>query len=144
MVQTNLPVLLLKSTVLFPYNEIRLEVSSSKDRIVLETAYKYYDQQILVLNLNDPLEENPSLDDLPTIGVVGKIKSRLTLPSGNERIVIAGLERVQVVNYILNDYGYIDSFVISLPVEESDELEVTALRRILFREINTYIDSSSI
>ena len=103
MVQTNLPVLLLKSTVLFPYNEIRLEVSSSKDRIVLETAYKYYDQQILVLNLNDPLEENPSLDDLPTIGVVGKIKSRLTLPSGNERIVIAGLERVQVVNYILND-----------------------------------------
>ena len=38
MVQTNLPVLLLKSTVLFPYNEIRLEVSSSKDRIVLETA----------------------------------------------------------------------------------------------------------
>lgn len=144
MVQTNLPVLLLKSTVLFPYNEIRLEVSSSRDRIVLETAYKYYDQQILVLNLNDPLEENPSLDDLPTIGVVGKIKSRLTLPSGDERIVIAGLERVQVVNYILNDYGYIDSFVISLPVEESDELEVTALRRILFREINTYIDSSSI
>ena len=83
MVQTNLPVLLLKDTVLFPYNEIRLEFSTSKEKLVLETAYQYYDQQILLLNLNDPLEENPNLDDLPTIGVVGKIKSKLSLSNGN-------------------------------------------------------------
>ena len=51
MVQTNLPVLLLKDTVLFPYNEIRLEFSTSKEKLVLETAYQYYDQQILLLNL---------------------------------------------------------------------------------------------
>ena len=144
MVQTNLPVLLLKDTVLFPYNEIRLEFSTSKEKLVLETAYQYYDQQILLLNLNDPLEENPNLDDLPTIGVVGKIKSKLSLSNGNVRVVIAGLERVQVVNYLENDYGYLDSFVISVPIEETDEKEVTALRRILFRDLNTYIDSSSL
>ena len=144
MVQTNLPVLLLKDTVLFPYNEIRLEFSTSKEKLVLETAYQYYDQQILLLNLNDPLEENPNIDDLPTIGVVGKIKSKLSLSNGNERVVIAGLERVQVVNYLENDYGYLDSFVISVPIEEVDEKEITALRRILFRDLNTYIDSSSL
>ena len=144
MVQTNLPVLLLKDTVLFPYNEIRLEFSTSKEKLVLETAYQYYDQQILLLNLNDPLEENPNLDDLPTIGVVGKIKSKLSLSNGNVRVVIAGLERVQVVNYLENDYGYLDSFVISVPIEEVDEKEITALRRILFRDLNTYIDSSSL
>ena len=144
MVQTNLPVLLLKDTVLFPYNEIRLEFSTSKEKLVLETAYQYYDQQILLLNLNDPLEENPNLDDLPTIGVVGKIKSKLSLSNGNVRVVIAGLERVQVVNYLENDYGYLDSFVISVPIEETDEKELTALRRILFRDLNTYIDSSSL
>ena len=144
MVQTNLPVLLLKDTVLFPYNEIRLEFSTSKEKLVLETAYQYYDQQILLLNLNDPLEENPILDDLPTIGVVGKIKSKLSLSNGNVRVVIAGLERVQVVNYLENDYGYLDSFVISVPIEETDEKELTALRRILFRDLNTYIDSSSL
>lgn len=144
MVQTNLPVLLLKDTVLFPYNEIRLEFSTSKEKLVLETAYQYYDQQILLLNLNDPLEENPNLDDLPTIGVVGKIKSKLSLSNGNERVVISGLERVQVVNYLENDYGYLDSFVISIPREEIDEKENIALRRILFRNLNTYIDSSSL
>ena len=144
MVQTNLPVLLLKDTVLFPYNEIRLEFSTSKEKLVLETAYQYYDQQILLLNLNDPLEENPNLDDLPTIGVVGKIKSKLSLSNGNVRVVIAGLERVQVVNYLENDYGYLDSFVISVPIEETDEKELTALRRILFRDLNTYIDFSSL
>ena len=144
MVQTNLPVLLLKDTVLFPYNEIRLEFSTSKEKLVLETAYQYYDQQILLLNLNGPLEENPNLDDWPTIGVVGKIKSKLSLSNGNERVVISGLERVQVVNYLENDYGYLDSFVISIPREEIDEKENIALRRILFRDLNTYIDSSSL
>lgn len=144
MVQTNLPVLLLKSSVLFPYSEVRLEFCTSKEKLILETAYQHYDQQVLLLNLDDPLEENPNLDDLPTIGVVGKIKSRLTLSNGNIRVVIVGLERVQVVNYLENDYGYLDSFVVSFPVEEVDELEVVALRRILFRDLNTYIDSSSL
>ena len=144
MVQTNLPVLLLKDTVLFPYSELRVEFSTSKEKIVLETSYKYYDQQILLLNLNDPLEENPNIDDLPTIGVVGKIKSKLSLSNGNERVVITGLERAQVVNYLENDFGYIDSFVIPVPKEETDEKEIVALRRILFRDLNTYIDSSSL
>ena len=58
--------------------------------------------------------------------------------------MISGLERVQVVNYLENDYGYLDSFVISVPIEETDEKELTALRRILFRDLNTYIDSSSL
>ena len=71
MVQTNLPVLLLKSSVLFPYSEVRLEFCTSKEKLILETAYQHYDQQVLLLNLDDPLEENPNLDDLPTIGVVG-------------------------------------------------------------------------
>ena len=144
MVQTNLPVLLLRSSILFPYNEIRLEITTTKDKLILETSYKYYDQQVLLLNLDDPLEENPNIDDLPTIGVVGKIKSKLSLANGNERVVISGLERVQIINYIENDYGYLDSFVISLPREEIEELKQTALRRILFKELNTYIDSASL
>ena len=143
MVQTNLPVLLLKGSVLFPYGEIRLEISSAHDKLILETSMKYYEQQVLLLNLDDPLEENPSFEDLPTIGVVGKIKSRLSLSNGNERIVIAGLERVQVVNYVENDYGYLDSFVISVLKEEEDILKSTALRRILFKDLGIYIDSSS-
>ncbi len=144
MVQTNLPVLLLKSSVLFPYNELRIEVDSAREKLVLETSCKFYDQQLLLLNLDDPLEEGLSLDELPTIGVVGKIKSRLTLSNGNERIVIVGLERVQIVNYIENDYGYVDSFVISIPVEGVEELKANAYKRILLKDLNTYIDSSSL
>ena len=32
MVETNLPILLLKTNILFPYNEIRVEVTSSKEK----------------------------------------------------------------------------------------------------------------
>ena len=42
-----------------------------------------------------------------------------------------------------NDYGYLDSFVIPYVEEEIDDNEISALRRILFRDLNQYIDSSS-
>ena len=43
MVETNLPVLLLKNIILFPYSEIRVEFNRSRDKLVLANAIKYYD-----------------------------------------------------------------------------------------------------
>ena len=77
MVETNLPVLVLKDIVLFPYNEIRVEFSKTCDKLVLANASKYNDSHILLINLYDPLEENPSIKDLPNVGIIGKIKSKI-------------------------------------------------------------------
>ena len=100
MIQTNLPVILLKSDILFPYSEIRFEFSLAKEKLVLENACQYYDGQVLMISLMDPLEENPSISDLPSFGVIGKIKSKITLSNGKGRVVIVGMERVQVLNYL--------------------------------------------
>lgn len=144
MVETNLPVLLLKSIILFPYNEIRVEFSKSRDKLVLTNAVKYNDGHVLFINLYDPLEENPSIKDLPGIGVMGKIKSKIELSNGVVRVVIAGLSRVEVLNYLESDYGYYESFVIPVKDFDNNDIETEALRRILFKEINNYIDSSSL
>ena len=77
MVETNLPVLVLKDIVLFPYNEIRVEFSKTREKLVLANASKYNDSHILLINLYDPLEENPSIKDLPNVGIIGKIKSKI-------------------------------------------------------------------
>ena len=86
MVETNLPILLLKNVILFPYNEIRIEVHKSKEKQVLDDCIKNKDSHILLINLPDPLEENPSIKELPDIGVVGKIKSKIELASGTASI----------------------------------------------------------
>ena len=142
MVETNLPIILLKNVILFPYNEIRVEFNSSKEKLVLENSEKYNDNHILLINLLDPLEENPSIKDLPSVGVIGKIKSKIELSNGTIRVVVAGLCRVEILNYIESDYGYIESFVIPTKEYEYDEIEGTALKRILYNELNNYINTS--
>ena len=142
MVETNLPIILLKNVILFPYNEIRVEFNSSKEKLVLENSEKYNDNHILLINLLDPLEENPSIKDLPSVGVIGKIKSKIELSNGTIRVVVVGLCRVEILNYIESDYGYIESFVIPTKEYEYDEIEGTALKRILYNELNNYINTS--
>ena len=142
MVETNLPIVVLKNIILFPYNEIRVEFNSSKEKLVLENAEKYNDNHILLINLFDPLDENPSIKDLPSTGVIGRIKSKIELSNGTVRVVVAGLSRVEILNYIESDYGYIESFVIPTKEYEYDEIEATALKRILFNELTNYINTS--
>ena len=144
MVETNLPIILLKNNILFPYNEIRVEFTKTQDKLVLENSLKYHDSNVLLVNIEDPLEENPSIGDLPGMGVIGKIKSRIELSNGVVRTVILGLERVEVINYLESDYGSIEAFVVPMEEYKYDELEANALKRILFKDLNHYIDISSL
>lgn len=144
MVETNLPVILLKDVILFPYNEIRVEFTKSKEKLVIENSEKYNDNHILLINLFDPLEENPSIKDLPSLGVIGRIKSKIELSNGTVRVVVAGLSRVEILNYLESDYGYLESFVIPTKDYDYDEKEIIALKRILFKDLNNYIDTSSL
>ena len=144
MVETNLPVLLLKNNILFPYSEIRIEINSQSEKRLIENACRNNDNQLLLINLIDPLEENPNIKDLPNIGLVGKIKSMLELSNGSLRIVLVGLSRVSILNYFESEYGYLESFVIPNLEISSDTLENAALRRVLFKELNRYIEISSV
>ena len=144
MVETNLPILLLKTKILFPYNELRIEVTSAKDKLVIKNSQRHHDGHILLINTTDPLEENPNIKDLPNIGVIGKIKSELELENGNIRIVIKGLERVEILNYLESEFDYIESFVVPIEEPTQDELRISALKRLLFKNLNRYIDLSSL
>ena len=57
MTQTNLPILYLRDVVLLPFNDIRLEFSNDIDKKILNIAESNYDGYVLLINLNDPLEE---------------------------------------------------------------------------------------
>ena len=143
MVETNLPVVFLQNVILFPFNDIRIEFSKNKDKLILEESLKNNDGHILLINLKDPKEENPRIKDLPSIGVLGKIKSKIELANGAVRVVITGIDRVSIINYIETEYEYLESFVIPFKEEEYNEIEAKALRRILLKNLNNYIENSS-
>ena len=142
MVETNLPVMLLKNLVLLPYNEIRIEVVSEVDKNILGISDKNNDGYILLVNTLDPLEENPNVKDLPKIAILGKIKSKIELSNGIVRTLILGLDRVEVLDYLKNDEGYLEAFVIPTKEYEYEETEATALRRVLLNDLSSYIEIS--
>ena len=61
MVETNLPILFLRDVVLFPYNELRIEVSTELEKRILDISERRHDNHIFFINLNDSLEERPSV-----------------------------------------------------------------------------------
>jgi len=143
MVETNLPVLFLRNVVLFPYNELRIEINTEADKQILTISESRHDNHILLVNILDSLEEKPSLRKLPKFGVLGKIKTSLTLPNGNIRITIVGIDRVEVLNYLENADNIYESFVIPTKEYDYSELEANALKRMLLKDLSDYIEMSS-
>ena len=77
------------------------------------------------------------------MGVLGKIKTKLELPNGVIRLVVVGIDRVEVLNYIENDDNTYEAFVIPTKEYDYNELEANALKRILIKDLNDYIEISS-
>lgn len=143
MVETNLPVMFLKDQILLPYNELRLEFTSETDKLILNTSESYHDSYLLLVNLSDPLEVNPTLRELPKVAILGKIKSKIELPNGIVRVVLVGIDRVEVLNYVENENNNFEAFVIPTKEYDYDSSEALALKRILLRNLELYIELSS-
>ena len=141
MVETNLPILYLREMVLLPYNEIRLEFTNDEDKKVLSLAEKQHDSHLLLVNLLDPLEEEPDINELPEIGILSKIKSKIDLPNGITRVVLIGIDRVSISSYAKIG-NTLSAFVVPTKEYGYNEIEASALKRILYRKLDEYIDVS--
>ena len=138
--QEMLPILMLKKIVLLPHEEVRLEINNDISKVALDDACKNHNNKILVISPINTLEENPLPTDLPNVGVIGKIKTKIKLPNGNYRIAITGLNRVQVLKYVTDkETNNLKSLVKRLYVKNSNEVEETALYRKLMELLERYI-----
>ncbi|MBQ3020987.1 MAG: endopeptidase La [Bacilli bacterium] len=135
----SLPILLLKKLVLLPDQEIRLEINNEVSKIAIDEAIKLNNSNILVISPINLLEEKPSASDLPKIGVIGKIKTKIKLPNNNYRIIIKGLNRVEVIEYFQNNVGILKSVVKRIYIKKTNEVKETALIRKIKELIQEYI-----
>ena len=115
----NLPVILLKGLTLFPNNDIRLEFESGLSNSIIDIAKVLHNGNVLVVSQINPLEEHPSIDDLPKYGVIGKITHHLSLPNGKTRVTIDGIKRVKVINY-----HNLDEDIMEANLEDYDSIKI--------------------
>ena len=136
--KSNLPVLLLRNMVLFPYNEIRIEFDTEEEKKLLYLSESCYDNNILIVNPNDNLEINPDINELPNYGILACIKMKLDMPNGKSRIILSGEARVKIYAYSKDENIY-EALYSVLPLEELNVKEETAYVRALNRHIEEYV-----
>ncbi|MBE6140764.1 MAG: endopeptidase La [Firmicutes bacterium] len=139
-----IPVILLKELVILPNQEIKIELNNKLSKLTIKNAINNNDSRILVIAPIDKIEEDPSVDDLPKVGVIAKIKNKIQLPNGNLRVTIRGLNRVLINKYKTSTYNenLLDSEIEKLELPKFDKIEEEAVKRRLIESLKEYIDSS--
>ncbi len=140
--KNNLPVMLLKKIVLLPHQDIRLDLNNDISNQVVDLAIKKHNSEILIVCAKDPFDESPDIRDLPTIGIVGKIKSSLRLPNNKLRIIVNGYKRVKINQYIneVADGDILKARISELQLPKFEEVEETTLRRKLYSLLEQYME----
>lgn len=138
----NIPVILLKNLVILPNQEIKLELNNVISGKAINDASSNFKSEILVVAPMDLLEEEPSVDDLPKVGVIAKIKNKID-NDGVIEIKLRGLKRVAVNKYYQeknNEVLYSEVMYIDLPALVEDE--ENAILRKLVDTLKKYINIS--
>ncbi len=141
----NLPVMLLKRIVLLPLQDVRLDLNNDISSRVIDLSLMKHNGEILIVCPIDPYEESPDVSDLPSVGIVGKIKSKMELPNGNLRIVVSGTKRVKILEYVneIADGDILKAHTMEIELPKFEEVEEITLRRKLLELLNEYIECSS-
>ncbi len=99
---SELLILPIKNTVLFPGIVIPITVGRQKSIKLVKTAYAG-DRIIGVVAQKNVNAEDPSIHDVYSFGTVAKILKMLVLPDGNTTIIIQGKSRFQIDEMVSAD-----------------------------------------
>jgi len=132
-------VMLLKNLVILPFQEIKLELKDEISKNIIKISSKKYNDRVLVVSPINSLND-PSIEDLPNVGVVAYIKNKIELSNGNLRVTLRGEKRVKVLSYESFSNEIIDAIVTDIDIPRLEEKEAIAVLKKLKEVVNNYID----
>ena len=94
-----LPILTLRSSVIFPGSVTPITVGRAKS-IALVRAVEAGDSLLGTVLQVDSEIEDPQPDDMYKIGTAARILKILEMPNGNLTVILAGLEKIEVREYL--------------------------------------------
>ena len=130
-------ILPLRDIVVFPHMIVPLFVGRDKSVQALEHVM-HENKEILLLTQKSPSDDDPSPDQLYSIGTVGTILQLLKLPDGTVKVLVEGGERVKIKDFS-ETRGFLEASTESIidDTEIDDELE--ALARAVTAQFEQYV-----
>lgn len=136
--ELTLPLLPLRDVVVFPHMVIPLFVGRPKSIKALETAMEA-GKSILLVAQKSAAKDEPSPDDLYTIGTVATILQMLKLPDGTVKVLVEGNQRARVTEYADVDTHFIGHAELVAADDTSADNEAEAMRRALVAQFDQYV-----
>ncbi|SNS30166.1 endopeptidase La [Tropicimonas sediminicola] len=130
------PVLPLRDIVVFPHMIVPLFVGRDKSVRALEEVMQD-DKQILLASQMDASDDDPSSDGIYQAGVLANVLQLLKLPDGTVKVLVEGIRRVRIEEYLEND-DYFEARAVSLEEVPGDADTVAALVRSVGEEFERY------
>jgi ATP-dependent Lon protease len=130
------PLLPLRDIVVFPHMVVPLFVGRPKSIQALEDAMAG-DRELVVVAQRVASEEDPTAEDLFSIGTLGTIIQLLRLPDGTVKVLVEGRNRAEIREYTSVDpYFAVD--IDELSEEDADSPEAEALVRSIHTTFESY------
>ncbi|MGE7862007.1 endopeptidase La [Bacillus mobilis] len=134
------PLLPLRGVLVYPTMVLHLDVGRDKSIQALEQAAM--DENIIFLAMQKEMNiDDPKEDDIYSVGTVAKVKQMLKLPNGTLRVLVEGLHRAEVVEFI-EEENIVQVSIKTVTEEVEDDLEEKALMRTLLEHFEQYIKVS--
>lgn len=134
------PLLALRGILVFPSIVLHLDVGREKSIASLETAMMG-DQTIFLVSQKEIAMEDPKPQDIYRVGTLAKINQMLKLPNGTIRVLVEGLDRAEIIEYVDEDKEYQVTYR-KLAEISGDAHEEEALMRQLVNQFEQYIKVS--
>ena len=127
-------VLIINDMVILPNNEVRIEYDNNFDKQMVDIVDQIDDNLMIIVN---PIDDGDiHLTSFPKYGVLGRLKLKMNVPNGKTRIVIEGLERVELSS-IVEEGNYFRADYKEVVVEETDDSK--NYFNLLMKSLETYV-----
>ena len=132
-----IPILPLRDVVVYPHLVIPLFVGRAKSVKALEIAQEK-NKQILLLAQKSPNSDEPMAVDLYQIGTVATILQMLKLPDGTVKVLVEGVHRARVTEFIETEECFAAHIETILHTEDASN-EIQALMRTVLAQFDQYV-----
>ncbi|MCH8263004.1 MAG: endopeptidase La [Proteobacteria bacterium] len=135
------PALPLRDVVVYPHMVIPLFVGRDKSVKALDVAMEG-NKEILLVAQKSASADDPSIDDIYSVGTVANILQLLKLPDGTIKVLVEGASRASVGEFLESENGF--SVTASrLESAHKNEQELEVLSRAVVNQFEQYVKQSN-
>ncbi|MDD3853683.1 MAG: endopeptidase La [Syntrophomonadaceae bacterium] len=136
-----IPMLPLRGVLVFPYTVIHLDVGRKRSINAIEEAMLDA-KEIFLATQKDAQNDDPDISDIYTVGTVAEIRQILKMPGGTMRVLVEGLNRAEIKEYLPSD-SYLRVSIIEHNDEEQEKTaQIEAIMRTLVSQFEQFVRMS--